>query len=127
MAPGTQLSMQELPSAELAPIVAQAIERSQVDRLDWQVQPVTGIAGSRASAVLDRLPVCLCHHDAFRSNMFARDGVNGKAQTVAVDWSMIGYGRIGEEIGNTTACGLARLDVAGEQAMKMDRITFESY
>jgi len=78
-------------------------------------------------ALLDRLPVCLCHHDAFRSNMLARDGVNGEAQTVAVDWSMIGYGGIGEEIGNTTACGLARLDVAGEQAREMDQITFESY
>ncbi|HEU5102050.1 MAG TPA: phosphotransferase, partial [Roseiflexaceae bacterium] len=77
-------------------------------------------------ALLDRLPVCLCHHDAFRSNMLARDGVNDEAQTVAVDWSMIGYGGIGEELGNTTACGL-RLDVAGEQAREMDQITFESY
>ncbi|HEU5102302.1 MAG TPA: hypothetical protein VFU22_24940, partial [Roseiflexaceae bacterium] len=52
MAPGTQLSMQELPSAELAPIVAQAIECPQVDRLDWQIQPIAGIAASQASGGL---------------------------------------------------------------------------
>ena len=76
---------------------------------------------------LERLPVCLCHHDAFRRNLIARDGPITNAQTVAIDWSMIGYGGVGEEIGITTSIGLAFLSIAGDQARGMDKITFESY
>ena len=78
-------------------------------------------------ALLDRLPACLCHHDAFRRNLFARDGVNAQAQTVAIDWSMIGYGGIGAEIGITTAVGLSFLEIAGDQAKQIDQIAFGSY
>ena len=77
--------------------------------------------------LLDRLPVCLCHHDAFRRNLLARDGVNAQAQTVAIDWSVIGYGGIGAEIGITTAVGLSFLEIAGDQAKEFDRITFGAY
>jgi hypothetical protein len=77
--------------------------------------------------LLDRLPVCLCHHDAFRRNLMMRHGGNTEAQTVAIDWSMLGYGRVGEEIGITTAVGLSWLEVAGDQAQELDRIVFESY
>ncbi len=96
---------------------------------DRSVERVERQLANRQSllTMLDRLPVCLCHHDAFRDNMFARDGVNSETQTVAVDWSMMGYGGIGEEIGITTAVDLVRLNVPGEQAWEMDRITFESY
>jgi hypothetical protein len=76
-------------------------------------------------ALLDTLPVCLCHYDAFRRNLLARDSL--KAQTVAIDWSMLGYGGVGEEVGITTAVALSWLEVAGDQAREMDRITFESY
>lgn len=76
--------------------------------------------------MLDRLPLCLCHHDAFRRNLIARDSEN-VSQTVAIDWSMIGYGRIGEEAGITTAVALSFLEVAGDHAKEMDKITFESY
>ena len=76
---------------------------------------------------LERLPVCLCHHDAFRRNLIARDGPSTNAQTVATDWSMIGYGGIGEEIGITISTGLSFLSIAGDQASDMDKITFASY
>lgn len=77
--------------------------------------------------LLDKLPTCLCHHDGFRRNLLAVDRVNTKAQTVAIDWSMIGYGGVGEEIGITTSVGLSWLDVAGDKAKEMDISTFESY
>jgi phosphotransferase family enzyme len=78
-------------------------------------------------ALLDRLPVCLCHHDAFRRNLLARDGVSAEAQTVAIDWSMVGYGGVGEEVGITTAVGLSWLEVSGDQAGELNRIIFEAY
>ena len=37
MASGTQLSVQALQSAKLASIVAQVLERPQVDLLDWRM------------------------------------------------------------------------------------------
>ena len=76
-------------------------------------------------ALLATLPVCLCHHDAFRRNLLARDDL--KAQTVAIDWSMLGYGGVGEEVGITTAIALSWLEVTGDQAREMDRLTFASY
>jgi hypothetical protein len=56
-----------------------------------------------------------------------RDSVSAEPQMVAIDWSMLGYGRIGQEIGITTAVGLSFLEVAGDQAKEIDRVTFESY
>jgi phosphotransferase family enzyme len=78
-------------------------------------------------ALLDKLPVCLCHHDAFRRNLMRREGLTAEAKTVAIDWSMIGYGGVGEEIGITTAVGLSFLEVPADQASQMDQVTFNSY
>ena len=78
-------------------------------------------------AQLDRLPFCLCHHDAFRRNLLARDDAQGRAQTVAVDWAMFGYGGVGEEIGITAALALAWLEVDGALARDLDRFIFDSY
>jgi hypothetical protein len=78
-------------------------------------------------ALLDELPVCLCHHDAFRRNLMRREGLNAEAKTVAIDWSMIGYGGVGEEIGITTAVGLSFLEVPADQANQMDQVTFNAY
>ena len=77
------------------------------------------------------MPVCLCHHDAFRRNLLARDTRatigTGATQTVAVDWSMLGYGAIGEDPAITTAVGLSWLHVAAHQAAAFDDIVFTSY
>jgi len=76
---------------------------------------------------LAKLPVCLCHHDAFRRNLMLREGGNAEAQTIAIDWAMMGYGGVGEEVGVTTAVALHWLEVAADQAQELDRIIFESY
>ena len=76
---------------------------------------------------IDTLPVCLCHHDAFRRNLLLRDRGDAEAQTIAIDWAMMGYGGVGEEVGVTTAVALHWLEVAADHAQKLDRIVFESY
>jgi hypothetical protein len=48
----TQLSMQALQSAELAPIVAQVIANPHIDFLDWHVQAVSVGAGSQGAGGL---------------------------------------------------------------------------
>jgi hypothetical protein len=49
-------------------------------------------------AALDRLSQTICHHDAFRRNLFARRGSDGTEQTVAVDWAFLGVGAVGAEV-----------------------------
>jgi hypothetical protein len=48
--------------------------------------------------MLEDLPLTFCHRDAFRSNLLARFGPDGQAETVAIDWAFAGIGPIGEEI-----------------------------
>jgi hypothetical protein len=48
--------------------------------------------------ILDRLPQTMCHHDAFRRNLFARRRADGEEQTVAIDWAFAGIGAVGGEL-----------------------------
>jgi len=78
-------------------------------------------------AFLDRLPICLCHHDAFQRNLLAHDLPDEDPKTFAVDWSMFGYGRVGQETGITTAVSLVWMEFDGSQAKELDQLIFESY
>lgn len=75
----------------------------------------------------ERLPVCYCHHDAFCRNLLRRTLDDGRQATVAIDWALTGFGRIGEEIGVTIAVALEFLDVAASQARELDRTVFAGY
>jgi hypothetical protein len=77
--------------------------------------------------VFERLPVCYCHHDAFRRNLLDRTRGDGSSETVAIDWALTGYGRIGEEIGVTVAVALEFLDVPAAQARELDQVVFAGY
>ncbi len=45
---------------------------------------------------LDRMPRALCHFDVHPANLFGDDG----GPTIAIDWSFVGIGAIGEDAGN---------------------------
>lgn len=77
--------------------------------------------------VLDSLPHSLCHHDAFRRNLFIRRQPDGRDETVAVDWEIVGKGAIGEEIATLVGVSLASLEFPICQVNEMDAIVFESY
>ena len=75
----------------------------------------------------DRLPQTLCHHDAFRRNLFVRHSADGRDQTVAVDWAFVGTGTIGEEIVTLVQTSLFFLEVDLAKAPELDEIVFEGY
>ena len=75
----------------------------------------------------ERLPVCYCHHDAFRRNLLDRPRSDHSSETVAIDWALTGFGRIGEEIGVTIAVGLEFLEVPARQARELDQAVFSGY
>jgi hypothetical protein len=48
---------------------------------------------------LDRMPRALCHFDVHPANLFGDDD----GPTIAIDWSFVGVGAIGEDVGNLVA------------------------
>jgi Phosphotransferase enzyme family len=70
------------------------------------------------------LPVCFCHHDAFRRNLFAHPDTS---DTIAIDWAIAGFGRVGEEVGMTTANNILWMEVPVSQAKELDQAVFSGY
>jgi hypothetical protein len=61
-------------------------------------------------AALDRLPQVLCHHDAFRRNLFLRSG-----RLLAVDWAFLGVGPLGAELAPLVTGSAAFLGIGPTQ------------
>jgi hypothetical protein len=76
---------------------------------------------------LDRLPQTFCHGDASRRNLFARGGVDGCDQTVAIDWALAGIGAIGEEIAPLVWATIGFSEVDLTEAQELSEIVFEGY
>jgi hypothetical protein len=77
--------------------------------------------------VLDRLPQVFCHLDAFRRNLFARRTPEGSEQTVAVDWSYVGFGALGEELVPLVEASIIFREVELSQAQALYEIALEGY
>lgn len=75
----------------------------------------------------EQLPVCYCHHDASCRNLLARQRVDGSSETVAIDWGLTGFGRVGEEAGQMTAAALFWLKVPADQARELGKVVFAGY
>jgi hypothetical protein len=76
---------------------------------------------------LERLPQTLCHFDAFRGNLFAQHGSDGREQTVAIDWAFVGSGPIGAEIVALVWVSLVSMNIEARQAQELDSLVFEGY
>ncbi|MCB9078619.1 MAG: phosphotransferase [Anaerolineaceae bacterium] len=76
---------------------------------------------------LDRLPRCLCHHDAFRRNLMSRRKIDGSDVTVAIDWALVGTGFLGEEIATLVTVSLQFFDVDITEAKTLEAIAIEGY
>jgi hypothetical protein len=77
--------------------------------------------------MLERLPRSLCHHDAFRRNLFARQGQDGRAETVAIDWDKLGTGWIGKEIVALFATSLIFFEIDLDRIAELDALIFNGY
>ncbi|HEY0734104.1 MAG TPA: phosphotransferase [Herpetosiphonaceae bacterium] len=81
----------------------------------------------RLCAALERLPGTICHHDMWRKNLFSRPSTGGHAQTVAIDWELVGLGALGEDVANLFGVSLLNFDVEAEQALELEQIIFQEY
>lgn len=62
-------------------------------------------------SALKALPRTICHHDAGHRNLFATRNETGAEQTLLIDWELVGYGAIGEELGNLFGPALINFEV----------------
>jgi hypothetical protein len=63
------------------------------------------------TGVLEQLPTTLCHLDLHPANLFS----DHDDATVAIDWSFVGLGAIGEDVGNLVADAVLDFHVPAEQ------------
>ena len=59
---------------------------------------------------LNARPHTLAHLDAFRKNLFDRTSAAGDRETAVIDWSYLGYGPIGAELGHLVIGSVAFAD-----------------
>jgi hypothetical protein len=78
-------------------------------------------------AAHDRLPRTFCHHDAFRRNLFARRGGDGRDETVAIDWAFAGTGAVGEELTYLVMSSVLFFAVDAGRLGELDRAASEGY
>jgi len=76
------------------PLLRVAFTPALLDRFNRLWDAASIFVGARA-----RLPLTLCHRDAFPANLFSRTGSAGKRETLAIDWAFAGIGPVGEELG----------------------------
>lgn len=71
---------------------------------------------------LDRLPHALCHHDAFRRNLFLRAGT-----LLAVDWAFLGPGPVGAELAPLVTASAAFLGIERERWEDLEQTAGNAY
>jgi hypothetical protein len=76
---------------------------------------------------LARLPQTLCHRDTWRGNLFACADAAGQAETVAIDWALVGPGACGEEISTLLWVSLLEFQVPVSEAARLDDAVFYGY
>jgi hypothetical protein len=76
----------------------------------------------RLLQTLDRLPQVLCHHDAFRRNLFLRSG-----RLLAVDWAFLGVGPLGSELAPLVSASATFLGVERAQWEQLERTAMAAY
>ena len=74
-------------------------------------------------SLMERLPRTLCHLDVWPNNLFARnDGT-----FTLVDWSFVGEGALGEDVGNLVPDSVFDLFVPARKLASLDREVFDGY
>src|SRR5690606_18615076 len=70
----------------------------------------------RIAALLRGLPQTLCHHDAVGANVFAAETAGG-ADTVLIDWEMVGPGPAGADLASLLFSSARRGDLRADLAI----------
>ncbi len=77
--------------------------------------------------VFERLPQTLCHLDAWRGNLFAPRGEDGRERIVLIDWSYVGRGTLGTDAGDLAGASYGMLGVEECEPRVFADEVFENY
>lgn len=72
--------------------------------------------------VLDHLPQVFCHQDAFKGNLFNRQG-----KTIVIDWGYMGTAPVGTELVALVFGSLGMFEIPVDKVEELDKRCFESY
>lgn len=117
-----EAGIHELPHLRHHPLFAELLAGDRVERILhlWAER-------ERLLAGLDRLPQTLCHRDAFRRNLMARQSADSHDQTVLLDWAATGLGALGEELAPLFATTLSFVAVPLARIAELDTLIFAGY
>lgn len=76
---------------------------------------------------IERLPLTLCHKDAFRRNLFWTQAPTGAETLTLIDWAYVGHGEIGLDAADLFGASYHACDVATADVGAFDRAVFNSY
>ena len=76
---------------------------------------------------LDSLPKTICHHDAGHRNLFADQTEAGTERTLLIDWELVGYGAIGEELANLFAPAIINFEIGPDKAEALASAIVDGY
>jgi Phosphotransferase enzyme family len=77
-------------------------------------------------AVLETLPVTLCHHDAVAANVLVRARAEGR-ETVLIDWESVGPGAIGADIASLLFSSVRRGDLDSSTVLRLVDGAIDAY
>ena len=69
----------------------------------------------------------LCHQDLYPPNLFARRGAHGHDQTVLIDWSYVGLGSAGQDIGNLVPASVWMGYVPADALAALEQLVWDGY
>lgn len=95
----------------------------------WVVEAYTRLWDERDAyyAVLGRAPQAFCHLDAFRRNLFMRQGRAEREETVLIDWGFAGIAGLGEELASLVAASILYMAVPVSEAQHLQAMVLASY
>lgn len=83
------------------------------------------IENQRFLAKLDEIPQTVSHGDTYPTNFKSRKAINGREETVALDWALMGVTPFGDDLGQFVFGAITNLET--EDPLLVDRVLFESY
>ncbi len=78
-------------------------------------------------ATLEQAPQTFCHLDAFRRNLFVRQGRDEREETILIDWGFAGIAGIGEELASLVAASILYMAIPASEAPELGAMVVASY
>lgn len=77
--------------------------------------------------IVRALPLTLCHGDAHPANLFAKRHIDGRMETIAIDWAALGIEHLGSDLGPLIGGSIHRFAIPIERAAEFETAMVDAY